>query len=232
MLWKKNLSRFPRPAVPFKHKTDYSDDGNVQTDNSNTDSNTAKVLLLGLDIEFIKQKQFSGIISSRYSVDLRAIDLAIHCLLNNLSTDQLLNEKGSLALQKAEDSLQIKLRKRNVLIGHLNSETRSKLREYFEQKGYSVEEANEGPKVVNFVRTMEDELFLLVISLNIPLLSCEEIIKSIKVMPNHRRARFIVTFANCEKKDLVPLVKLGVRDFFNEEISMDQIFKKFQEMGL
>ena len=78
---------------------------------------------------------------------------------------------------------------------------------------------------------MEDELHLLVISLNIPLLSCAEIIKNVKVMPNHRRARFVVTIANCEKEELVPLVKLGVRDFFNEETSMDQIFKKFQEMG-
>jgi DNA-binding NarL/FixJ family response regulator len=79
---------------------------------------------------------------------------------------------------------------------------------------------------------MEDELHLLVISMDIPLLSCEDIIKSIKTMPNHKRARFVVAFANREKKDLVPLVKLGVRDFFNEETSMDQILKKFQEMGL
>ena len=219
--------------VPFKRETDCSENGNAQTDNNNsTDSNTAKILLFGLDMEFIKQKQSSGIISSRYSMDLRTIDLAIHCLLNNLSTDQLLNEKGSLALQKAADSLKIKLSNKNVLIGHYKSETRSKLREYFEQRGYTVEEANEGPKVVNLARPMEDDLHLLVISMDIPLLSCEDIIKSIKTIPNHKRARFVVAFANREKKDLVPLVKLGVRDFFNEETSMDQILKKFQEMGL
>jgi DNA-binding response OmpR family regulator len=72
------------------------------------------------------------------------------------------------------------------LIGHFNSDTRSKLKEYFEQKGYSVEEANEGPKVVNLAKTMKDELHLLIISLDIPLLSCTEIVKSIKMMPNHR----------------------------------------------
>lgn len=218
--------------VSFKQNTSDSDNENIQTDtNGSKDSNTAKMLLFGLDTEFMKQKQSSGIISSRYSVDLRTIDLAIHCLLNNLSTDQLLNEKGSLALQKAADSLQIKLQKRNVLIGHFKSETRNKLKEYFEQKGYFVEEANEGPKVVNLAKTKKDELHLLVISLNIPLLSSAEIIKSIKEMPNHRRARFVVTFANCDKEELVPLVKLGVRDFFNEETSMDQVFKKFHEMG-
>lgn len=69
--------------------------------------------------------------------------------------------------------------------------------------------------MVNFVRTMEEELYLLVISLNISLLSCEEIIKRIRIMPNHRRVRYVVAFDNCEKKDLVPFVKLRVRDFFN-----------------
>ena len=125
-------------------------------------------------------------------------------------------------MQKAADSLKIKLSNKNVLIGHYKSETRSKLREYFEQRGYTVEEANEGPKVVNLARTMEDELHLLVISMDIPLLSCEDIIKSIKTMPNHKRARFVVAFANREKKDLVPLVKLGVRDFSMKRL-MDQI---------
>lgn len=217
--------------VPFKRKDSDSDDEKDQI-NSSTGINTAKMLLLGLDSEFMKQKQSSGIISSIYSVDLRSVDLAIHCLLFNLPTEKLLNEKGSLALQKAADSLNINLEKRNVLIGHFNSETRSKFSKYFEQKGYNVEEANEGPKVVNLAKTMKDELHLLVIDLDIPLLSCLEIIKSIKVMPNHRRAKFVVTFASCEKEDLIPLVKLGVRDFLNEDTSIDQIFKKFQEMGL
>jgi len=216
--------------LPFKRNAADSDDENVQATSSS--GTNAKILLFGLDSELMKQKQSPGIISSINSVDLRSIDLAIHCLLYNLSTEQLLNTKGSLALQKAADSLHIRLEKRSVLIGHFNSDTRSKLKEYFEQKGYSVEEANEGPKVVNLAKTMKDELHLLVISLDIPLLSCTEIVKSIKMMPNHRRARFVITFANCEKEDLVPLVKLGVRDFFNEETSMDQIFKKFQEMGL
>lgn len=218
--------------IPFCQKQ-VSDEDYMSTDKKSCrQPDSAKMLLLVLDSEFLKRQHPSGIVSSMYSIDLRTIDIALHCLLFNLSTDQLLNAKGSLALQKAADSLKISLEKRCILIGHFKSEFRDKLKECFNPTlGYSIEEANEGPKLVNLARTMKDELHLIVLDLNIPLLSCVEVIKSIKELPKHRRVRFVVTFANCEKAQLVPLVKLGVRDFINEESSPEQIQKKFQEMG-
>lgn len=219
--------------IPYNQNALDSNNNNTHSDkNSSSDSCSAKMLLFGSDSDFFKQKQSSGIVLSNYSVDLRTIDIALHCLIFDLSTDQLLNAKGSLALHKAANLLKINLQERGVLIGHFKSETKSKIKDYFEKSGgYSIEETNEGPKLVNIAKTMIIELQIIIVDLNIPLLSCVEVIKKIKALPHHRRARFVVTFTNCEKEQLVSLVKLGVRDFINDDLSIEEIAEKFRAMG-
>jgi response regulator RpfG family c-di-GMP phosphodiesterase len=167
------------------------------------------------------------------SVDLRTIDIALRYLLFDFQTDQLLNTKGTLNLNKAAASINISYEKKKILIGHFKRDVRGKLREYLAQKNrYAIEEANEGPKLVNLAKTSVDEIHLIILDLNIPLMPCAEIIKAIKALPFHRRVKFVVTVKNAQKEQLIPLVKMWVRDFLSEEATIEEIDRKIFAMGL
>lgn len=218
--------------IPFIKKGD-TPSGQNKDDSGGLGTTSAKLLLFGSDDSYLAQKKSKNVVTSMHTFDLRTVDIALHCLLANLSTDDLCNDKGTLRLQKAADSLNILFSKRKVLIGNSKTDARAKIKAYFEDsEKYTIEETNEGPKVVNLAKTMTSELDLLIVDLEIPFQSSVEVIKNIKMMPLHRQTRIIITFKNAEKEQLVPFVKMGVRDFINEEASSQELARKFQGMGL
>jgi HD-like signal output (HDOD) protein/DNA-binding NarL/FixJ family response regulator len=201
-------------------------------DNPHSADSTARMLLFSTDDKIIELSTIPGIVTSRPSLDLRTIDIALRCLLFDLSTDQMLNTNGTLSYKKNADSMKSNFDKKRILIGHVKSEIRSKIRNQFDEKNDCIiEESNEGPKLVNLAKTLTTELHLVIIDLNIPFLSCLEVIKSIMTLPYHRRAKFVVMVQNAEKEQLIPLVKLGIRDFISEDASAEEIAKKIGELG-
>ena len=193
---------------------------------------STRIMIFGKDEEILNLHGTPGIIASRYACDLRTIDIALRCLLSDFSTDQLLNTHGTLKYKKAAESVNITLQKRRILISHFNSVIREKIKTCFSgNDNYIVEETNDGAKTVNFAKTVTDEIDLLIIDLHIPVLSCSEVIKVIRMLPYHRRAKVVVMVSNVEKVQLIPLVKMGIRDFLSEEASEREMAAKFQEIG-
>jgi CheY-like chemotaxis protein len=219
----------------FSEKTSTPQPHRDDTDNAddlNTQGISARLLIFGSGEIVSKFNLKPGIIASRPSVDLRTIDIAIRCLLFDFQTNQLLNTKGTLNLKKAAASINMSYEKQKILIGHFRSDVRGKFRNYFAQKNkYDIEEANEGPKLVNLAKTSTGEIHLIILDLNIPLMECMKVVKAIKTLPFHRRARFVILVKNAQKEQLLPLVKLGVRDFLSEESTVEEFGKKFGEIG-
>lgn len=218
--------------LPFDNEKPSLESGAGNQNESSTEVDlTNRILVFGPDGDYLKQIAAPGIVSSMYSFDLRTIDIALRCLLYKLSTEKLTNGRGTLYFQKTVDSLKIIMEKKRILIGHFKNDIRAKIKECFSESEYFIEETNEGPKIVNYAKSLIDELQLIIIDLNIPMLSCIEVIRAIKVLPYHRRAKFLILFASCEKDQLVPLVKIGIRDFISEDASKEEIAKKLHEIG-
>jgi HD-like signal output (HDOD) protein/DNA-binding response OmpR family regulator len=202
------------------------------TKNPNDQDSSARLLVFGSDETVVKFNSQPGIIVSKSSLDLRTIDIALRCLLFDFKTDQLLNTKGTLNLKKTANSINVSFERKKILIGQSRNDIRRKFRDYFVEKNrYEIEETNEGPKLVNLAKTSTSEIHLVIIDLNIPLLSSFEVVKAIMTLPHHRRALFVITVKNPQKEQLLPLVKLGLRDFLNEESTMEELAKKFTQIG-
>jgi CheY-like chemotaxis protein len=206
--------------------------GPDHTENQNDQIISARLLIFGSQEIISKFNSKPGIIVSKPSIDLRAIDIAIRCLLFDFATDQLLNTKGTLNLKKAATSINVSFERKKILIGHANRDVRQKFKDYFiKQNRYDIEETNEGPKLINFAKTSTGEFSLIIIDLNIPLLPCLEVVKTIMMLPYHRRARFVITVKSAQKEQLLPLVKMGIKDFLSEESSVEEFSKKFHDIG-
>jgi CheY-like chemotaxis protein len=122
---------------------------------------------------------------------------------------------------------------RRILICHEKSDLRKLIRQAVERySGVAIEESDDGQKAYNRARTMKDELFLVIVHLCIPVLDCSEMIRGIRELPHHKRAKFFVCFDNTQKEQLVPLVRVGVRDFVKES-ELDELLRiKLDGLGL
>ncbi|NLE00946.1 MAG: HDOD domain-containing protein, partial [Fibrobacter sp.] len=212
----------------FNYGTDTDHDESTKTDASMKN----RTLIFDQSGEFSFSDPTKNVVISKYPVDLRTIDVAISCLLSDLPVDGLVNSYGVLKPLKNVSNPIITSKKRRILVANFQTECRKKFVSFLSSYSHlNIEEANDGIKALNLTRTQTEELSLLIISLEIPMLPCIDVIRRIMMSPYHRRAKFLVTMVNPEKEKLVPLIKIGIRDFIKEDITSEEFTAKLKTLG-
>jgi len=193
----------------------------------------AKMIVFDVKKDIASPLANKSTIISRYPVDLRNVDFVLAALLYNFPIESPLNTMGALKPIKKISVAGNSVEKRRILICHSKSDIRKIVRDLIElYAGVIIEEADDGLKSFNRARTTKEELFLVIVQLGIPLMECSEVIKGIKELPNHKRAKFIVCFDTAQKKQLIPLVRVGVRDFIKESDLEQQLPLKLESYGI
>jgi HD-like signal output (HDOD) protein/DNA-binding response OmpR family regulator len=174
-----------------------------------------------------------NVVVSRYPIDLRNLDFVISCLLLEKSKDLRLNAYGAF---KPNSSIanDVQGRERRILVAHFKSKVRGKIGEILkDRKPIMVDETDDGQKAVNLARTSAGEYVLVIVQLNLALLMAAEVVRRIKELPNHKRAKYLVYIdASTTKEQLIPLVKLGVRDFIREDVPDQELLQKLSGLGV
>lgn len=217
-----------RHVLPFKNEPAAPTDANTAVE-------TVPARLLVFDHDGnLKAGDFDvPAIVSNYPVDLRNVDLVLANLLLETPMTEITNQIGSLRRVQGqtldgEDSQAVQ-----VLIVHSNKALRDRLAQDFKDFGIAdVELTNDGPTAVNLARTRADEIDLFVIDMNVPRIKCPDLIERIKMLPGHKRARFLVTFVSATREDLLPIARLGVKNFIAEDSGLKEFADKLKEMGI
>lgn len=193
----------------------------------------AKMIIFDAQRDIASPFANKSAIVSRYPVDLRNVDFVLAALLRNFPIESPLNTMGALKpIHKISVSGEAK-DVRRILICHEKSEVKKLIRQAVEKySSVVIEESDDGQKAFNRARTMKEELFLVIVHLRIPVLDCPEMIRGIRELPHHKRAKFFVCFDNTQKEQLVPLVRVGVRDFVKESELDEQLRVKLDGLGL
>ncbi len=190
-----------------------------KNDSTNRDPVFTNAKMIVFDIKKDIASPFSNknTIVSKYPVDLRNVDFVLAALLHDFPIDSSLNAMGALKPVKKISVAGKSKEKRRILVCHSKSDIRKIVRDAMEKYPETVmEEADDGLKAFNRARTTKEEIFLVIIQLCIPMMESFEVIKGIRELPNHKRAKFIVCFDTAQKEQLIPLVRVGVRDFIKE----------------
>jgi HD-like signal output (HDOD) protein/DNA-binding NarL/FixJ family response regulator len=193
----------------------------------------AKMVLFDAGQEIGNENLLENSVLSRYPVDLRNVDMVMICLLMSRIQKIPLNEIGAFKPNRQMSVIKDKSTIRKVIVAHSRNDIRRKIRESLKDiQTISIEETDSGDKALNLVKTMNEELICAIIDLRISVLACFEIIKQIMILPNHKRAKFVIIFNKASKEELVPYVKIGVRTFLSEDYSAEIIRTKLDEMKI
>ncbi|MBN1983803.1 MAG: HDOD domain-containing protein [Chitinivibrionales bacterium] len=193
----------------------------------------SKSIIFDRNKEFDIAERNQNSLITRYPVDLRNVDMLLACLLLNHDFDFSVNEYGALKkLRNVAINGKASDQKR-IMIAHAKSGFRKKITDLLaSDKRFSCEEANDGLKAVNMIKTQTGEMHLCIIDFAIPILSCLDAIKQIQKLPTQKRLQFLVVVSQVKKEELVPFIKIGVRYFIKESAPDDEIAQKLQEMNV
>jgi HD-like signal output (HDOD) protein len=212
-----------QPGMPFSGE----DTTNESETTTSSGAARSKVIVFDAKNELSNPFPANNVVTSRYPVDLRNIDIVLSCLLLEQNQDLPLNIYGSFKPIKnvAGDGTKKKIK---VLLAHSKTEIRTKIANALaNQNTLSIEPTDDGFKAMNLAKTSKEELALVIIQLNISVTSCKEVITQIMTLPNHKRAKYILCIdETTTKEQLVPLVQLGIRNFIKESMTLQEIESK------
>ncbi len=191
----------------------------------------AKMMLFDTKKEIDTTLLGENSVVSCFPVDLRAIDMVLACMIYDQPLISPHNKFGAFKPMRTITVGGAPVDMRTILIVNDHSSFQKQCTQVVASAPtYRVEIANDGLKAQNLAKTATREIALVIIDVHIPIVSCAEVVKSIKMLPGHKRAKYLITFESAEKSELLPLVSLGVTSFIREKITDQDLGLKI--MGL
>lgn len=183
----------------------------------------SKIICLDPQRELNPQHSTSSLYISRFPLDLRCLEFGLLNIINDERYLLPVNDMGSL--KNAE------IKKRNALIINKSGNIRDSFTNIL-SKEYNIENTTEGPKGLNIAKTMKTELHLAIIELSVGLMRCEELVRALKLLPQHKRCRYIITIDKPQKEHLIPIVKMGIKEFIHEQLDPKMLHEQLKSLKI
>jgi CheY-like chemotaxis protein len=193
----------------------------------------ARMILFSQQGGMITEQFSKTSLVSSYPVDLRNIDLVLANLLLDHPMESVNNEIGSLRRVAGFTLDGRKMDTLRVVLAHSDKLIAGRLIGYCKSLNmHGIETAVDGPAAYALAKANRHEIDLFIIELNIPGITCSELIVKLRNLPGHKRAEYMVVIRSATREELLSIITAGVKDFIPEAVVIEEFETRLKKMGV